>query len=66
MQTAYLDPGSGSIIASVLVGGVAGIGVAARSWKARVGGAFRRKPDAETETPTDSGSDEETSVPTDA
>lgn len=43
MQIAYLDPGSGSIIASLLVGGVAGVGVAARSARARLGGSFRRK-----------------------
>jgi hypothetical protein len=66
MQIAYLDPGSGSIIASVLVGGVAGIGVAARSWKARVGGAFRRK-SADEPTEIDAvESDEDITVETDA
>jgi hypothetical protein len=28
----YLDPGSGSLILQVLVGGVAAVGVAARMW----------------------------------
>lgn len=43
MVFAYLDAGSGSMIASMLVGGVGGIAVAARSYKARLGGKFRRK-----------------------
>jgi hypothetical protein len=45
MGFAYLDAGSGSMIASMLVGGVGGIAVAARSYKARLGGKFRRKQD---------------------
>jgi hypothetical protein len=47
MQTGYLDPASGSILASALVGGAAAIGVAARSARGRITGAFRRKPAAE-------------------
>jgi hypothetical protein len=43
MSVAYLDPGSGSIIASVLVGGVAGVGVAASRAKARLGLGRKRK-----------------------
>lgn len=39
MIFAYLDPGSGSLILQAVLGGVAGIGVAARAmrnrWKAR-------------------------------
>lgn len=42
---AYLDPGSGSLIASALVGGVAAAGVAARQARARFTGAFRRRKD---------------------
>lgn len=40
---AYLDPGSGSLIASVLVGGVAAAGVAAKQARARLGGLGRKK-----------------------
>jgi hypothetical protein len=40
---AYLDPGSGSLIASVLVGGVAAAGVAAKQARARLGGLGRKR-----------------------
>jgi predicted kinase len=40
---AYLDPGSGSLIASVLVGGVAAAGVAAKQARARLGGFGRKR-----------------------
>ena len=43
MTLAYLDPGSGSLIASVLVGGVAAAGVAAKQARARLGGLGRKK-----------------------
>jgi hypothetical protein len=43
MSVAYLDPGSGSLIASVLVGGAAAAGVAVKTARARVSGAFSRK-----------------------
>jgi hypothetical protein len=39
MSFAYLDPGAGSLLASVAVGGLAGVGVAA----SRVRAKFRRK-----------------------
>lgn len=42
MTLAYLDPGSGSLIASVLVGGVAAAGVAAKQARARLGFGRRR------------------------
>ena len=42
MTLAYLDAGSGSIIASALVGGVAAAGVAARQARAKLGGLGRR------------------------
>lgn len=49
---AYLDPGSGSMILQILLGGVAGIAVALRlSWH-RISGVLRfgRKPSGETLT----------------
>ena len=51
MTLAYLDAGSGSIIASALVGGVAAAGVAARQARAKLGGIGRRKKDDEQATP---------------
>ena len=50
---AYLDPGSGSLIASALVGGVAAVGVAARQARSKVTGAFgrRRRSELEPEAP---------------
>lgn len=42
MIFAYLDPGSGSLILQAVLGGVAGLGVAAKAmrnrWKARAAG----------------------------
>jgi hypothetical protein len=46
VSLAYLDPGSGSLIASVLVGGVAAAGVAAKQARARLGGFGRKKKSA--------------------
>ena len=46
MTLAYLDPGSGSLIASVLVGGVAAAGVAAKQARTRLGGLGRKKKQA--------------------
>jgi hypothetical protein len=43
VSLAYLDPGSGSLIASVLVGGVAAAGVAAKQARARLGGLGRKR-----------------------
>jgi hypothetical protein len=45
---AYLDPGTGSLILQVLVGGVAGALVTVKLWWARVTSIFRRKPGKET------------------
>lgn len=42
MELAYLDPGSGSVIATAIVGGAAAAGVALRSARAKVGGMFSR------------------------
>ena len=43
MTFAYLDPGAGSLIASVLVGGAAAAGVAAKQARAKLGGFGRKK-----------------------
>ena len=43
MSLAYLDAGTGSLIATVVVGGTAAAGVAVRSARAKVSGAFGRK-----------------------
>jgi hypothetical protein len=51
MQIGYLDPASGSILASALVGGAAAFGVAAKSARGRITGVFKKKP---ADTPEDS------------
>ena len=43
---AYLDPGSGSMLLQVLLGGFAAVGVAARLYWHRLATLFRRKTDA--------------------
>ena len=48
MTLAYLDPGSGSLIASALVGGVAAAGVAAKQARARFSAGFGRRRKQET------------------
>lgn len=40
---AYLDPGSGSMMLQILLGGFAAVGVAARLYWHRVTAVFRRK-----------------------
>jgi hypothetical protein len=66
MTVAYLDPGAGSLLASVAVGGLAGVGVAA----SRVRAKFRRKGrEQSTEFSADTGADEgapRDAAPTDA
>jgi hypothetical protein len=57
MMLAYLDPGSGSLIASALVGGVAAAGVAAKQARARFSTGFGRKRKPETELAEDGGTD---------
>jgi hypothetical protein len=52
---AYLDPGSGSMILQLLLGGVAAIGVSAKLWWRRVLRLLRirpRGPDARKSEPT--------------
>lgn len=57
MTLAYLDPGSGSLIASALVGGVAAAGVAAKQARARFSVGFGRKRKHESEFTADTGPD---------
>ena len=47
---AYLDPGTGSLILQVIVGGVAGAVVTVKLWWARVTSVFRRKPSEKPES----------------
>ena len=49
MTLAYLDPASGSMIASVLVGGVAGVGVFAKQARAK----FSRKKRTDDQSPAE-------------
>lgn len=62
MPLGYLDGNTGSLIATVLVGGTAGAAVAMRSARAKVGEKFgrRRKGD---EQPSDSSGPLDASVP---
>lgn len=60
MSLAYLDPGSGSLIASALVGGAAAAGVAVKSARAKFTGAFSRKRTAGAETDETAKTDETT------
>jgi hypothetical protein len=62
VSLAYLDPGSGSLIASVLVGGVAAAGVAAKQARARLGGLGRKKKQAVEPTVTEARATEDASA----
>lgn len=44
MDLAYLDPGSGSLIAQAVVGGIAGAAIAVKLYWRRLLGRFRRQP----------------------
>ncbi|MEE6259820.1 hypothetical protein [Plantactinospora sonchi] len=44
MNLAYLDAGSGSLIVQAVVGGAAGVAVAAKLYWRRLTGRFRRQP----------------------
>jgi hypothetical protein len=64
MTLAYLDAGSGSLIASALVGGVAAAGVAAKQPRAKLTGFGRKRKqepefsgDSETEAGTEATAD---------
>jgi hypothetical protein len=65
---AYLDPGSGSLIASALFGGVAAVGVAARQARSRVTGAFgrKRRPELEPDAPAAPDAEPAVEPPADA
>ena len=49
---AYLDPGSGSMIIQILVGGLAAVGVTMKLYWRRLTGVFRRGKDAPEELPS--------------
>ena len=70
MQIGYLDPASGSIVASALVGGAAAFGVAAKSARKRITGVFKKNRDEEAapaEAPTaDADVDADATVESDA
>lgn len=66
MMLAYLDPGSGSLIASALVGGVAAAGVAAKQARARFSAGFGRKRKQESEVTEDGGTDTTSPVVSDS
>lgn len=51
----YLEPGSGSLILQALLGGIAGIVVFGRAWKARLLG---KKSDSATKADAESSEDE--------
>jgi hypothetical protein len=54
MIFAYLDPGSGSLLLQAILGGVAGIGVAARAMRNRWRGkASKEREEAEAEVPAE-------------
>lgn len=72
MTIAYLDPGSGSLIASVLVGGAAAAGVAMKQARHRFTSRFSRRrgdssaaPETGPESGADTQADAETEVGTD-
>lgn len=58
MQIGYLDPASGSILASALVGGAAAMGVAAKSARGRIAGKFKRKSAADEPSTAPVGSED--------
>lgn len=47
MFFAYLDPGSGSLILQAVLGGIAGIAVAFKAWRARFAGGRVTEPENE-------------------
>lgn len=62
----YLDPGSGSLIASAVVGGVAAAGVAVRQARHRITSRFSRKRGEAESTPPDVESEVDDPATTDA
>ena len=59
---AYLDPGTGSMIVSAIVGLIATVTLAAKTWWYRIRRFFRRS-EPETTTPPAAGEDETPSGP---
>lgn len=53
MFLGYLDAGSGSLILQAVLGGIAGIVVAGRAWKARVFGKADSKVEEDAKTAED-------------
>jgi hypothetical protein len=53
MFFAYLDAGSGSLILQAVLGGIAGVVVAFKAWKARMMGRKAAAQDQETASTTD-------------
>ncbi len=49
----YLDAGSGSLILQAVLGGIAGLVVAGRAWKARLFGKGEAKPDTDAKSEED-------------
>lgn len=45
MILGYLDPGTGSLILQAVVGGLAGIGVAYKAWRSKLGRGAKSEPD---------------------
>jgi hypothetical protein len=59
MTLGYLDPGSGSLIASAVVGGLAGAAVAAKQVRHRLTSKFSRKRPEADANPTDAAPESE-------
>lgn len=57
MYLAYLDPGSGTMLAAAVVAGFAGVMVAVRTWGRRVWGKIRRQRPAEAPAPASTDPD---------
>jgi hypothetical protein len=58
MLFAYLDAGSGSLLLQAILGGLAGVAVAAKAWKARLTGR-RRAAEAVAKGEIETGSPDE-------
>ena len=65
MTIGYLDPGSGSLIASAVVGGFAAAGVAVRQARHRFASKFSRK-QAEADAPAETADSEADPAATEA
>lgn len=53
MFFAYLDAGSGSLILQAVLGGIAGVVVAAKAWRARLVGRKGANPSNQSESTSD-------------